>query len=143
MVGYGQDDFEVSGLEGDEYGIAELCESCEAAYENKLRSEPLPTCWNCGVKGHRYWECYHNAQSPWDQGARNYTDHDMSYSHGNIENQDYGGTNASYTTPNQPEARIIPTPVEARNHGHGLLEITEGNEKETSEEALTRPFSQS
>ena len=142
MVGYGKDDFEVSGLGGDEYGIAELCESCEAAYENKLRSEPLPTCWNCGVEGHRYWECYYNTQSPWDQGARNNTDYDISYSHGNIENQGYGGTTASDTTLNQPEAQNIPTPGEAKHQGHGLLQITEGNENETSGDALTRPFSE-
>ena len=87
--------------------------------------------------------CFQNSQPLWDEGAPNYVDYDMSYFHGNIENQDNGGTNNSDTTLDQPEAQNIPTPVEARNLGHGLLPITEGNENAISGEVLTRPFSQS
>ena len=91
------------------------------------------------MKGHRYWECDQNAPPLWHEGAQNYADYNLGYSHKNIQYQDCGETNASYTP--QLEAQNIPTPVEARNQGQGLPEITEGNENKGSGGAFTGPFS--
>ena len=138
MVGFTRDDCAVSGQWGGEYSVANAYEGCGELINSGDQSGPLPTCWNCGEKGHRYWECYQSTQPLWDQEFQN---HGLTNCQYNNPIQDHEQTNTANMI---TEAQIMSEPVVARNQGQGLPQIVGGGiEDETPETFLTEVFSPS